>query len=200
MSKKKIIGMIMVIVVLVISVCLFIIFPVSLTISTIICEHNGLEAYFLEDEDYTLNLEAFNGEAPSKLDTDYRYLKLDLDMKYTSPALMNSMVIYVDKIDTENKKYVITKGEGSFCEGENNSERFFKKGIAGLFMIVYIGDLENERQIKERMLDIAHNTTIKVLYNMQWFGNREYTWKCKSNFNKYMIWDDENGEEVKVDE
>lgn len=90
--------------------------------------------------------------------------------------------------------------EGGFSEESNGTMRLEKESITGIFMLVYVGDLNNEKEIKDRLEDIVKHTTFEVMYNMQWFGNRTYTWKKRGTIKNYVISDETNGGEKRFDE
>ncbi|MBD5089059.1 MAG: hypothetical protein HDT30_09675 [Clostridiales bacterium] len=90
--------------------------------------------------------------------------------------------------------------EGGLSEESNGTMRLEKESITGIFMLVYVGDLNNEKEIKNRLEDITKHTTFEVMYNMQWFGNRTYTWKKKRTIDNYVIKNETYGGEQRFDE
>lgn len=198
MKKKITIGI--GVVCLAIIVFFEIIHPIFISYDEINCGIYDEFATMIEDEDGNVMLEGFEGEMPSEDSKDYRRIKLGMDLMYTSLIEMESMQIYVKNIEGDNKKYIVMTHDGCFTEGENRGTRLEKKGIAQLYMIVYVGDLDTENQIKDRIEDIVEHTTFEIMYNMQWFGNRSYTWKIKKMIDNYVLYDEVEGEEIEIHE
>lgn len=198
MKKKIIIGIS--VVCLVILVFFEVIHPIFISYNEINCGIYDEFVNMIEDEDGNVILDGFDGQLPSDKSKDYRRINLGMQLTYTSWLEMESMQIYVKSIDGDNKKNIVMTHDGRFTEGENGGTRLQKKGIAQLYMIVYVGDLDTENQIKDRIEDIIEHTTFEVMYNMQWFGNRSYTWKVNKIIDNYVLYDEVKGEEIELDE
>lgn len=134
-----------------------------------------------------LNLQAFDGKLPSDKYEDYRSVLLIFQMDYRSAFYMEDFQAAVKSIDTENRKYVLRTGTSGFQEGETTPGNFLKRTVSGLNMDIYVGDLKNQEEIRERILDIARHTKIKILYHMQWIGNRETEFIFPEDFTAYSF-------------
>ncbi|MBD5088151.1 MAG: hypothetical protein HDT30_04970 [Clostridiales bacterium] len=136
-----------------------------------------------DNTEYELNLDAFDGKLPSKDSYDYCRLSLKCNVNYRSLLTLEKLETYVESIDTENKKYVIYSCEGGLGDGELPLSH--EKTHLNTCMFIYVGDLKSEDAVKERLTDIAHHTKVKILYNIQWLGNKEKTYQFPSNFTEY---------------
>ena len=200
MSKKKKVVITLTVFIILVILFLTVIHPIFIVADTLDCGVSDEYVSMLQDEEYyDVCLEGFNGELPSQDPKDYRRLTLDMELLYTSLLTMESMQIYIKDVDCENKKNVVMMHDGKFFEG-NGEARLEKKDIVALFALVYVGDLNTEKEIKDRLEDIAKHTTFEVMYNMQWFGNRIYTWKKSGTIDNYVIKDETNGGEKRFDE
>lgn len=200
MSKKKKVVITLAVFIILIILFLTVIHPIFIVADTLDCGVSDEYVSMLQDEEYyDVCLEGFNGELPSQDPKDYRRLTLDMELFYTSLLTMESMQIYIKDIDCENKKNVVMMHDGKFFEG-NGEARLEKKDIVALFALVYVGDLNTEKEIKNRLEDITKHTTFEVMYNMQWFGNRTYTWKKRGTIDNYVIKNETYGGEQRFDE
>ena len=199
-QKEKVVVILGVFIILIV-LFLEIIHPVFIITDTLDCGvYNGFVSMLQNEEYYDVCLEGFNGQLPSQDSKDYRRLTLDMELLYTSLLTMESMQIYIKDIDCENKKNVVMLHDGKFCDGSGEETRLERNDIVSVFALVYVGDLNTEKEIKNRLEDIAKHTTFEVMYNMQWFGNRTYTWKKRGTIKNYMISDETNGGKRRFDE
>lgn len=140
-----------------------------------------------DDTEYELNLDAFDGKLPSKDSYDYCRLNLKCDVNYRSLLKLEKLETYVESIETENAKYVMYSYEGGLGDGELPLSH--EKTNLHTCLFVYVGDLESEDAIQERLTDIAQHTKVKIMYNIQWLGTKEKTYQFPSNFTKYHYWE-----------
>lgn len=201
--RKKVKKLIIIIVAFITIIVVFLemIHPVFINADTLVCGvSNEYVSMLQDDEYYDIYLDNFNGKLPSQDSKNYRRLTLRMDLIYTSLLAMESMQIYVKNIDCENKKNVVMTRDGGLSEGSSGEMRVEKESISGIFMLVYVGDLKTESEIRNRLKDIAKHTTFEVMYNMQWFGNRTYSWRRGKTIDNYVIKDETNGGETDFDE
>lgn len=134
-----------------------------------------------------IDLETFDGKLPSDKYEDYRSIALEFQVNYRSAFYIEDFQAVVESIDTENKKYVLQTGTSGFQVGETTPGNFLKRTVSGLNMDIYVGDLKNQEEIRERILDIASHTKVKILYHMQWIGNRETEFAFTEDFTGYSF-------------
>lgn len=200
-EKRKKIAIIITIFIVLTIVFLEVIHPVFISANKLSCgTYDNFVLMLQNDEYYDVYLDNFNGKLPSKNSEDYRRLTLDMELIYTSVLRMESMQIYVKDIDCENKKNVVMLHDGHLGEETNGGMSIGKEDIVSVFMLVYVGDLTTENEIKDRLEDITKHITYEVMYNMQWLGNRTYTWKKRGTIDNYVIHDETNGGERSFDE
>lgn len=137
----------------------------------------------LDNTEYELNLDAFDGKLPSNNSYDYCRLALSCNMNYRSLLTLEKLESYVESIDTENAKYVMYSCEGGLGDGELPLS--YGKAQLDTCMFIYVGDLKNQEAIQERLTDIAQHTKVKIMYNIKWLGTKEKTYQFPSNFTKY---------------
>lgn len=200
-KKKNKVVIVLVIFIMLIVLFLEMIHPVFINADTLVCGvYDNFISMLQNKEYYDICLDGFNGKLPSEDSKDYRRLTLRMSLVYTSLLTMESMQIYIKDIDCENKKNVVMLHDGKFSDGSDGETRLEKKDIVSVFALVYVGDLNTEKEIKNRLEDIAKHTTFEVMYNMQWFGNRTYTWRKRTTIDNYVIKNETYGGEQRFDE
>ena len=149
-------------------------------------------------KDKDVNLDAFSGEFPSMNSSDYRRLILDFNLTSTSVFGVNSMCVYIKDIDCENKKNAIILKSSTYDEAGFDILRMRKENYDTPFILVYVGDLKSEKEIEERLEDIAKHTIFGMTYTLQWLGNRNYSWSAGDKIKGYIIIDGETNKQKRI--
>ena len=202
MNKKTIIAGIG-IVVLLCGVFFFGIHPIWLTSGPdVTCTKSDDYADYLEEwkgeDDIEVNLDAFSGEFPSTDSKDYRQLTLDFTLTNTSIFGLKAMCVYVKEIDCANKKNAILLHSYTYDEAGFETIRLGKEDYITPFILVYVGDLDSEGEIEERMEDIAKHTTYEAVCAIQWLGTRTYVWSAGDKLNGYVIEYSKTGKKERI--
>lgn len=202
MNKKKIITGIGIIAILCIAF-FFVIHPIWLTSGTdVICITSRSCAEYLEEwkyeDDIDVNLDEFSGEFPSTDSKDYRKLVLDFALTNTSIFGLKGMCAYVKEIDCDNKKNAILLQSFTYDEGGFETIRLGNEEYSTPFILVYVGDLDNEEEIENRMEDIAKHTTFEAACTIQWLGTRTYSWSAGDKLKGYVIEDSYTGKKERI--
>lgn len=202
MNKKKIIVGIGVIIILC-GAFFFAIHPVWLEsgsdVRCIMSDYftEDLEAWASEDSVDT-NLDAFSGKFPSTDSGDYRQLTLDFSIANTSIFGIQGMCVYVKNIDCDNKKNVLLLQSSTYDESGFETIRLSKEEYGTPYILVYVGDLDTEEEIEDRMEDIAKHTTYEMVCTMQWLGTRKYSWSAGNKIRGYVIEDSYTGKKERI--
>ena len=85
-----------------------------------------------------------------------------------------------------------------YDEGGFDELSFGKDSYKTPFMLVYVGDLDSEEKIQERMEDIVEHTVFDITYSVQGLGEKHVDWKPKDQVKGYVIENRTNGEKTKV--
>ena len=149
-------------------------------------------------DDIDVNLDGFSGEFPSADSKDYRQLTLDFTLTNTSIFGLKAMCVYVKEIDCANKKNAILLHSYTYDEAGFETIRLGKEDYITPFILVYVGDLDSEEEIEERMEDIAKHTTYEAVCTIQWLGTRTYAWSAGDKLNGYVIEYSKTGKKERI--
>lgn len=134
-------------------------------------------------------LNNYGGELPSDNYEDYRNVIFYFKAHYRSALPITDLQAAIEEIDSEYKERVICTYAGGFPDGQTVSDNFVERDVCGVHLVIYTGDCKSEEEIMEIALDLAKKSSIKVIYNMQWIGNRETSFQFSDDFNKIEFWD-----------
>ena len=149
-------------------------------------------------DDIEVNLSAFSGEFPSTDSKDYRQLTLDFGITNTSIFGVQGMCVYVKEIDCDNKKNAIFLHSYTYDEGGFETIRLGNEEYSTPFILVYVGDLDSEEEIQDRMEDIAKHTTFEAACTIQWLGTRTYSWSAGNKLKGYVIENIDTGKKERI--
>lgn len=202
--KKKIIIVVSIILVIILAIPV-VVYPIWITAGdNIICTEEKGEDYieyfeiWKKDPNMTVYLDAFSGEYPSKKIEDYRALDLEFKVTNTSFLKLKNLCVTLKCINCDNKKNVISSNMCTYDEGGFDGYRFARKQYKTPFMFVYVGDLTSEKEIEERMEDIAGHAVFQVAYSVGWFGTRYMEWSPQNQIKGYIIEDGYTAEQKKI--
>ncbi|MBQ3783230.1 MAG: hypothetical protein IIT46_09195 [Lachnospiraceae bacterium] len=191
MKKKLIIGSILIILAVALVPLLF--HPVwFMPGENIVCSRSKYyDKEFLEglkdDEDMIVNEDILKNGLPSEKSEDYRQLGVEFCVCDTSFLKLKSMSVVAKSIDCENSKNVMYRFMWGYDEGGFEELRFGKDSYETPFMLVYVGDLDSEEEIQERMEDIVEHTVFDITYSVQGLGEKHTEWKPKDKVEGYVV-------------
>ena len=203
MKKKLIIGSILIILAVASIPLLF--HPVWFTAGeNIVCSKydDGYDIEYLEglenDESMLKNNDTEKNGFPIKDGRDYRQLWVEFNVYDTSFLKLKSMSVVAKSVECDNSKNVMYCHMWGYDEGGFEELRFGKDSYETPFMLVYVGDLDSEEKIQERMEDIVEHTVFDITYSVQGLGEKHVDWKPKDQVKGYVIENRTNGEKTKV--
>ena len=203
MKKKLIIGSILIILAVASIPLLF--HPVWFTAGeNIVCSKydEGFDKEYLEglrnNKSVVANEDALKNGLPGKNEQDYRQLWVEFNVYDTSFLKLKSMSVVAKSVECVNKKNVLYSYCWGYDEGGFDELSFGKDSYKTPFMLVYVGDLDSEEKIQERMEDIVEHTVFDITYSVQGLGEKHVDWKPKDKVKGYVIENRTNGEKTKV--
>jgi len=89
------------------------------------------------------------------------------------------MCVYVKEIDCDNKENAVLLHSYTYDEGGFETIRLGNDEYSTPFILVYVGDLDSEEDIQERMEDIAEHTNFEVACTIQWHWHENIFMECR---------------------
>lgn len=167
----------------------------------IICKKDsGFVEYFpiwLEDESVRKNFCDISEGFPSSKSEDYRQLIHEFEITSTSLLNIKKIVMSIDEISCDEKNNVIFSSSHSLEELEISDTKFGKKLLYTPPILVFVGDLNTEDEIKERIERIAKATKYKLAFDMSWVGVKDVSFTF-DNPKEYYVEDGDTGEKEKL--